>query len=329
MRVAAIVLLAASCAFAQNWQPNIVNAHLETRPFSGDLAGQLHASVPTWFGYAVKSARQGDDGECHSRLEGGWENHADRGPVHLEPSGAAVILFRVNGSEVQKIQAHPLYCQLDADGMPFVWLTGVPAGASITYLEKQVAPDSRFENALLAISMHDDPQADVVLERFARPAQPQNIREKAIFWLGANRGARGVEVLARLLSSDPSEFIRDKTVFALFINKQPEALTLLMKAAKSDPAPLVRGQALFWLAQNAGKHASDTIVDAIQNDPDTEVKKRAVFALSQLPRDDGVPKLIEVARTQRNAEVRKQAFFWLGQSQDPSALHFIEQVLEK
>ena len=70
-------------------------------------------------------------------------------------------------------------------------------------------------------------------------------------------------------------------------------------------------------------------MNAIQNDPDTEVKKKAVFALSQLPKDDGVPKLIEVARTQRNPEVRKQAFFWLGQSGDPRALAFIEQVLTK
>jgi HEAT repeat protein len=91
----------------------------------------------------------------------------------------------------------------------------------------------------------------------------------------------------------------------------------------------VRGQALFWLAQKAGQRASATSVDAIRNDPDTEVKKRAVFALSQLPKDDGVPKLIDVARTQKNPEVRKQAFFWLGQSQDPRALQFIEQVLAK
>jgi len=70
-------------------------------------------------------------------------------------------------------------------------------------------------------------------------------------------------------------------------------------------------------------------VDAITNDPDTGVKKKAVFALSQLPHDEGVPKLIEVAQTQRNPEVRKQAFFWLGQTHDPRALAYIEDVLTK
>ena len=37
--------------------------------------------------------------------------------------------------------------------------------------------------------------------------------------------------------------------------------------------------------------------------------------------------LIEAARTNSNPAVRKQAMFWLGQSNDPRALAFFEQVL--
>jgi len=51
--------------------------------------------------------------------------------------------------------------------------------------------------------------------------------------------------------------------------------------------------------------------------------------LSQLPKDEAVPKLIEIARNQKNREVQKQAFFWLGQTHDPRALAFFEQVLIK
>jgi HEAT repeat protein len=67
--------------------------------------------------------------------------------------------------------------------------------------------------------------------------------------------------------------------------------------------------------------------DAIENDPDTDVKKRAVFAPSRMPKDEGVPRLIEVAKANKNPAVRKQAMFWLGQSNDPRALAFFEQVL--
>ncbi len=59
------------------------------------------------------------------------------------------------------------------------------------------------------------------------------------------------------------------------------------------------------------------------------MKKRAVFALSQLPKEEGVPLLIQVARTNRNPVARKQAIFWLGQSKDPRALSFFEEVLKK
>jgi len=48
-----------------------------------------------------------------------------------------------------------------------------------------------------------------------------------------------------------------------------------------------------------------------------------------LPKDEGVPMLIQVARTNRNPEVRKQAMFWLGQSKDPRAVKFFEDILTK
>jgi hypothetical protein len=48
-----------------------------------------------------------------------------------------------------------------------------------------------------------------------------------------------------------------------------------------------------------------------------------------MPKDEGIPKLIEVARTNRNPEVRKQAYFWLGQTHDPRAVAFFEEILKR
>jgi hypothetical protein len=48
-----------------------------------------------------------------------------------------------------------------------------------------------------------------------------------------------------------------------------------------------------------------------------------------LPRSEGVPLLIQVARTNTNPAVRKQAMFWLGQSRDPRALQFFQEILFK
>ena len=336
-----VFLFVAGTLLAQN-QPAVSNSRVETRAYAGDLGSLIRSQTPTWFGYAVKTM-SGDHQNCcwnnsvrcGCRLEGGSgtivSGSQPQGPVQLESLAAATVLFRVSNNVVEKVQVYSLSCPLDAGGVPFVWLTGVPTGASLAYLEKLVtgnATDHVMDGAILAISEHDDPQADKVLGRLTLSPQPERVREKSIFWLGANRGAAGVPILKSLLANDKSEHIRDKAVFALSISSgQPDALETLIATAKSDPSPHIRGQALFWLSQKAGKKAASANTDAIENDPDTHVKERAVFALSQLPKDEGIPKLIEVARSQKNAEVRKKAFFWLGQSGDPRALAFIEQIL--
>jgi len=325
-----IFILAAvsCCAFAQNWQPNVTNARLEIRAFSGDLAAQLKSDTPVWFGYAAAAVSGQHSGDCRCKLEGGWEQSADRGPVRLEDPGAVAVLFRVSSSGVEKIQVHAVSCQIDAGGMRLIWLTGVSPEASLAFLEKNARTAAEPDGAMVAIALHNHPEADSILERFTRSSEPRRLREKATFWLGASRGERGQEILSRILAADPDPDMRDKAVFALSLNMKPKALALIERAAREDSSSQVRSQALFWLAQRAGDRASSAIQNAIENDPDTEVKKRAVFALSQIPGDEGVTKLIEVARTQRNPEVRKQAFFWLGQSRNPRALEFIEQTLE-
>ena len=113
------------------------------------------------------------------------------------------------------------------------------------------------------------------------------------------------------------------------MHREPAALEHLLTTARDGATTHLRGQALFWLSQRAGDKAVGAITDAIARDPETDVKKRAVFALSQLPKDEGVPLLIQVARTNANPAVRKQAMFWLGQTKDPRALKFFEEILFK
>jgi len=115
--------------------------------------------------------------------------------------------------------------------------------------------------------------------------------------------------------------------FAFSVSHEPAAVDDLIRMVHEDSSDHVRAQALFWLAHKAGKRAVGAITEAIENDPDTRLKRSAVFALTQMPPDEGVPLLIQVARSNKNPEVRKQAFFWLGQSKDPRALAFFEEVL--
>jgi hypothetical protein len=328
----------------------LTNSRFETRAVSGDPVRYLHDLVaaesgPAWFGYAVTANQPNNNSCCWEnnncvgcRLEGGKGSFTGQvvsngEPVKLEGSTSVAILYRVEGRAIGHIRPVSLNCPLDAGGLRFIWLTGVTPQASIAFLSGQVtdAQSGKHEtdSALVGIAMHAGEPADQALEGFASTSHPEWLREKALFWLASSRGDRGFQAVKNAAEHDPSDSLREKAMFHFTLCKEPEAIDELIHFAKADPSPRVRGQALFWLSQKAGSRATQGIKDAIDNDPDTEVKKKAVFALQQLPKDEGVPLLIEVAKSNRNPEVRKQAMFWLGQSGDPRAVAFFQDILAR
>ncbi|MBI3405068.1 MAG: HEAT repeat domain-containing protein [Acidobacteria bacterium] len=338
-----------------------INAKVETRSAAGGLDATVKSIVAAqtegaWIGYSVPITKGSGQSCCGDsrygwgccRLEGSNGNTFinsgnDAGPngVKLEGPAALWVLLRVENHAVGKVVSYSEDCQLDAGGLKVVWLTDAKAAESVTLLSNYAvipAADKGDEDrpsrklrdgAVTAIALHADPAADKALDSFVAPSQPESLRKQATFWLGNARGHHGYETLRRIVREDPSDKIREHAIFSLSQSKDPEAVSAMIDAAKNDKSIHVRGQGLFWLAQKAGVKAAGAINDAIETDPDTEVKKKAVFALSQLPKDEGVPRLIQVARNNRNSEVRKQAVFWLGQSNDPRALAFFEEVLVK
>jgi HEAT repeat protein len=254
--------------------------------------------------------------------------------VPLEASRFS-IFFRVVSGAVERIRVFSQGCAIDAGGRGVHWIDDVKPPESIELL-MTFTPDAAAEGrrdrvvngAITAIALHDDPAADAALDALVARDRPDSLRKKAAFWMGQARGRRGFETLRRLVAEDPSTAFRKSAVFALSQSREAEAIPALIQVAKRDPTAEIRGEALFWLAQKAGRKAAETITQAIENDPETDVKKRAVFALTQLPKDEGVPLLIRVARSNPNPVVRKQAMFWLGQSRDPRALAFFEEILK-
>jgi len=157
---------------------------------------------------------------------------------------------------------------------------------------------------------------------------PLDAGGKAVHWFTSVSPSDSVSYMKTFMSPDTTRKLNDSAVTVIALTKGDQALNELLTLAKDGPSAQVKGNALFWLAQRAGQKAIGTITAAIENDPDTKVKEKAVFALSQLPKDEGVPLLIQQARTNKNPVVRKQAMFWLGQSKDPRALKFFEEILK-
>jgi hypothetical protein len=147
-----------------------------------------------------------------------------------------------------------------------------------------------------------------------------------LVWLDAVVPAQSVAYLKSLAADKLNQAQSEPALSAIALHQDAAATTALLEFANTGTSRM-RERALFWIARRAEAKAADTITAAIEHDPDVEVKKQAVFALSQLPRGEGVPLLIGLARTNSNPAVRKQAYFWLGQSKDPRALSFFEEVL--
>jgi hypothetical protein len=157
---------------------------------------------------------------------------------------------------------------------------------------------------------------------------PLDAGGKAVHWFDNVAVNDSVGYLKTFMSSSSTRRLSESATTAIALTEGQQALNELIALARDGSTSQVKGSALFWLAQRAGQKSVGTITAAIENDPDTEVKKKAVFALSQLPKDEGVPLLIQQARTNKNPVVRKQAMFWLGQSKDPRALKFFEEILK-
>ena len=326
--------------------PKVINAQFHTEQGGGELsamAGRFqHETGPLWFGYEVAAL----PGSRFSACSGDERSSMDDGccgVYQLEKSDNIYrsgdkdqvvtkldVLVRIDHGAIDKLRFVGAGCRLDAGGLSFTWLTGIGADESVAWLASLVTGENNkrlTDQALATIAMHEAGKATSVLAGFASSSNPMWLREKAAFWLGAERGHDGLLALEKLMSDGDPEF-RKKLAFDLSVNHDPAAIDDMIRMAKSDSDTRVREEAIFWVGQKAGAKAIGTLKDAVANDPEVAVKKKAVFALSQLPKDQAVPELLQVAQTNSNPVVRKEAIFWLGQTHDPRALAYFEKILE-
>lgn len=329
MRAPVLLLMAALPLLAQ--PKRLVNAQVQTRAVTGGLDQQIRAlqtqqPQPSWAAYVVPAARGRQFG-----CDGYWRDQefvVAGGVVHLEPPQEVMVLLRFHDQQVSQIRTLAPDCDISAGGATFYWLTGVAAADSVAMLQAFVRPGGRLaEAAVNAIGFHAGPAADTALEKFLARDQPESVRSRAVSWMGTTRGRRGVEKIKTILASDPNDRVRRSAIHALAASGDPEAVQILETAAKSDRTASMRSEALRALARKGGAKALAAISSAIEGDPERDVRRNAVAALRSLPDGAGIPQLIAVAKSNGDAEMRKHAMSVLGQSGDPRAAVFFEDVL--
>ena len=99
-----------------------MNAKLETRQTTRNLDADIQsvaaAGAPAWVAYRVSTLR-GPQHMCNSNS---WTSNK----VMLEPATELTILVRVENRRIDRLQTVTPDCEVDAGGLPVVWLEGLP-----------------------------------------------------------------------------------------------------------------------------------------------------------------------------------------------------------
>ena len=185
------------------------------------------------------------------------------------------------------------------------------------------------DKALFALSQHRSERANGLLLAYAeRDAEPEELREKAVFWLGQKRSVENSEFLRTLYGKTKNEELKDKIIFSLSQQRGTGSEKWLMDIVSNPKEPVeLRKKALFWAGQGGASLAQLAGLYATLGD--REMKEQLIFVYSQRRDPAAVDRLMDIAKTEKDKELRKKAIFWLGQSRDPRAAGFLAELIDK
>jgi HEAT repeat protein len=185
------------------------------------------------------------------------------------------------------------------------------------------------EKAVFALSQHDSPRAIQALRTYAeRPELSENLREKAIFWIGQRGGKENEAFLRSLYGRLKETELRNKVLFSISQAGGAENMRWLLGVARDQTQPMeLRKQALFWAGQ--GDVPITDLASLYSSMTDRELREQVIFVYSQRDDSAATDRLLEIARRDPDTELRKKALFWLGQSSDPRAAKALQEIIEQ
>jgi hypothetical protein len=194
-----------------------------------------------------------------ARSGGGVRQLGWRGQCRLEPPSDLVVLIRAAARAITEVRALPVDCDVDAAGMPLVWLDPVAPAESVAWLGGVLSdagrPASGLEPTLAAIALHADHAAVDLLVRTAQNG-PTPLRARALFWLAQRAAAEALPAIDAALDRDPDTAVKRQAVFALAQFPNGDGVPRLIELARSHSNPEVRRQAMFWLGQSRDPRAT-------------------------------------------------------------------------
>ncbi len=159
---------------------------------------------------------------------------------------------------------------------------------------------------------------------------PANLRARAVFSLGEGDAATADDYrfLRDLFSKVTSEKIRDQILMVMSHSDDSTSRQWLLTVAGDERAPVeARKKAIFWAGQ--GDVSTDEIARFYDSVQDRSVKEHTIFVLSQRDDEAATRKLMSIATGNGDVSLRKKALFWLGQKDDPAVTKAISDLVTR
>ncbi len=233
---------------------------------------------------------------------------------------AAILLDAVRHDPDAEVRAQAVF-----------WLSQVPGEEAVIALDSVLLHSTDRavqEKAVFALSQHSSRRAGQALRNYAqRDDVPEELREKAIFWLGQHHDPQSRAFLRQLYGQLRSQELKERVIFSISQHATEENSRWLMdRALDPDESLEMRKKALFWAGQSHEISMSD-LVRLYDSMDDLEMREQLIFVYSQRHEPEAVDKLMDIARNDPNPDLREKAVFWLGQSHDPRVADFLLELI--
>jgi HEAT repeat protein len=186
------------------------------------------------------------------------------------------------------------------------------------------------EQILHAFSEMDDPAAAQKLLEAARTGDDVALRANAIHWLGEKNSEAVVDELMRMFDTEQSRELKMQIIHAFAEMNNARARAKLMDVARGGTDLELRAYAIRRLADDGDSPQTVQMLASLYDtEKNLEVKGSILHALSDSQQKGALQKLMEVARRDQSVELRKLAIRLIGESRDPEALKFLEELLKQ
>lgn len=233
-----------------------------------------------------------------------------------------VVLLRIGrNGDLSAARLSSFGFRVSTGGEPLLWLGGAPASESVPLLVErfEAAQDTWLkEDLATAVGVHDTPDVVVpVLIGWAESDEPEDVREEAVEWLGAQPDPRSLEALVRATTRDPSREVRAEAAETLGELDLPAATDALLEVARTHQERAVRQEAVEALGERGDERALDGLVRIARDDPERSVRAEAVETIGEHDSPRRIEVLETIIREDPDPTVREEAIETLSEVAPP------------